>query len=250
MRYKVVIAYDGSKFIGWQVNPLGPSVLSTLNRAFKVIYKEDLDLVGSGRTDRGVSALGQVFHFDAPFFIEEDRLLYALNNQLHPYIHIREIVSTEDDFHARYHALAKHYRYTIETGPYQVLEADYVMQLNKALDVDLMEQVAGIFKGTHDFTSFNTTTLAENENQVRTILKLQVSVNQSKVMIDFIGTGFLRYMVRMMAQTMIEVGLLRLSVREVEAMLLAKQKGVCRYKAPANGLVLHQVFYDKAFIDL
>ncbi len=247
MRYKVIVAYDGSKFIGWQVNPTGVSVLATLNKAFKTIYKVDVDLVGSGRTDKGVSAIGQVFHFDAPFFIELDRLIFALNNQLHPYIHIEDIVQVDADFHARYHALWKHYRYIVECGPYNVLEADHIYQLNKELNIDLMQKTAKLFVGAHDFTSFNTTTLAENNNQIRTIFDIQINVQGTRVEIDFFGDGFLRYMIRMLTQTMIEVGLDRITIEKVAEILSARTKGVCRYKAPAQGLTLMHVEYDSKY---
>lgn len=247
MRYKVIVAYDGSKFIGWQVNPTGVSVLSTLNRAFKSVYREDIDLFGSGRTDKGVSASGQVFHFDAPFFIELDRLIFALNNQVHPFIHIKDIVPVDADFHARYHALWKHYRYSIECGPYNVLEADHIYQLNKELNIDLMQKTVELFIGTHDFTSFNTTTLAENSNQVRTIFDIKLKVEGTRIKLDFYGNGFLRYMIRMLTQTIIEVGLGRISIEKVAEMLIARNKGVCRYKAPAQGLTLMHVEYDSKY---
>ncbi len=247
MRYKVTVAYDGSKFIGWQNNPAGLSVQEKITKALKIIYKEDLFIVGSGRTDKGVSALGQVFHFDAPFLIDSKRLIYALNNLVHPYIHIVNIEVVDASFHSRYHALYKSYRYSIELGPYNVLEADHITQLNKPLDLESMKACAQLFLGTHDFTSFNTSTLEEVNDQVRTIYQIDLVMEGSILQIDITGNGFLRYMIRMLVGTMLEVGLGRLSLKQVATMLASQRKGTCRYKAAANGLKLVHVEYHKSF---
>lgn len=247
MRYKVVVAYDGSKFIGWQLNPTGVSVQESITIALKSIFKENLFIVGAGRTDKGVSAYGQVFHFDAPFLIEPSRLQFALNNQLHPAIHIVSLTEVDNDFHARYHALWKGYRYSIEMGEFKVLLADYIFQLNKPLDIQAMQKAASIFIGTIDFTSFNTSTVEEVSDQVRTIYKINFKVDETILHLDFYGDGFLRYMIRMLVGTLIEVGLHRLSIDKVKEMLDAREKGVCRYKAPASGLKLVHVEYDNPF---
>lgn len=242
-RYKAIVAYEGSLFKGWQTQVDGITVQDSIEQTLSRMEKKPVSIVGSGRTDRGVNALGQVFHFDSELNIPIDRFPLAINNQLVDGIHIKSIEKVDDSFHARKDAKAKVYQYHIEMGDYQLFERNHVYQLNKSLDVTMMEKSAQVLIGTHDFTSFNTTPLEVINNQVRTLYSIQFKIVGSQLHIEFIGSGFLRYMIRMIVMTLINVGLHKLDENVIEEFLLAKEKGLVIYNAPPEGLTLMKVKY-------
>lgn len=242
-RYKAVVAYEGSLFKGWQVQPQSISVQGCIEKTLSRMEKSEVSITGAGRTDRGVNALGQVFHFDSELQIPIERFALAINNQLTDGIHIRSIEEVSDSFHARKDALWKRYRYKIELGEYQLFERYHVLQLNRDLDIEAMKQVSTLFVGTHDFTSFNTTPLSIRPIQVKTIYEISFTQVGTQLWIDYVGNSFLRYMVRMLTQTMINVGLHKLEYQEVERLLLTKEKGLVFYNARPEGLTLMEVHY-------
>lgn len=243
-RYKVTISYDGSEYKGWQSQPHGNSVQQVVEHALYKMYHQSVDAIASGRTDTNVHALGQVFHFDAPFMIASDGVLRGLNSLLPADIRVVMVQSVDSSFHARYSAKKKTYRYLVNVGPYDLFSRKYQYQYHHIVDVAKIQAVLDVFIGQHDFTSFNTTTLQENHNQVRTITKFTVTQKNQTLVFEITGNGFLRYMVRMLVGTLLEVGRGRLSRADVETMLAKQEKGVCRYKADACGLYLVAVTYD------
>lgn len=243
IRYQVTLSYDGSNYKGWQVQPGKKSLQATIETAFSTLYKTKIEVVASGRTDTGVHALGQVFHYDVFQEIPEKRIVKGINSLLPKDIRILKLEKVDSEFHARYLAQSKIYEYRVNLGCYDLFQRNYCLQFNQRVDVSLIKAVLKVFVGTHDFTSFNTTTLKENHNQVRTIEKFSVKEVDDLLIFTIQGSGFLRYMIRMLIGTTLEVGRGKLSIDEVKIMLEKQEKGVCRYKAGAEGLYLKRVIY-------
>ncbi len=244
MRLKVTVAYNGANFVGWQRQSKGRTVQKTIEDVISVILNQPTEITASGRTDSGVSALGQVFHFDSDFNISPQQWQKALNTQLPDDIYIKDVCAVSDDFHARYNVVSKRYDYCIQTGDYDVFSYPFVYQLNRSLDLDKMRECAAMFVGEHDFTSFNATPLEILPYQIRTIKRLDIIDEKDKVRLIFEGKGFLRYMVRMITQVLIEVGLGRLNSQDIQSMFELNNKQACKLNAPAQGLVLVEVRYD------
>ena len=245
MRLKVTVSYNGANFVGWQRQSKGRTVQKIIEDVISVILNQPVEITASGRTDSGVSALGQVFHFDSNLDIPPLQWQKALNMQLPDDIYIKDVCVVSDDFHARYDVVSKRYEYCIQTGDYDVFSYPFVYQLNRALDIEKMRSCAALFIGEHDFTSFNATPLEVLPYQVRTIKRLDINDEGEKVRLIFEGKGFLRYMVRMITQTLIEVGLGRLNQQDVMLMFELNNKQACKLNAPAQGLVLVEVRYDR-----
>lgn len=245
MRYKVECNFLGYHFLGWQIQPQGRTIQATINQACSIICKTPIKAVGCSRTDAKVSAEAYVFHFDGPIDVPGNKLVHAFNAILPEDIRVSKVDQVDEEFHARYHVKKKRYKYTIETGAYNVFEYQHVLQLNRLLDVQKMQQAATLFVGVHDFTSFNVSRLSIIPNQVRKIDAFFVTQEKSKVIIYVEGRSFLQHMIRMMVQTLIEVGLLRIDYDEVVSMLEAKNKTACRFNALAQGLTLERVWYNE-----
>ena len=244
MRFKVVVAYNGNNYHGWQSQSKKGTVQETIENALLKITKIKTPIISSGRTDAKVHAFGQVFHFDSDIVMAStDNWVLAFNSNLPHDINVRSVTQVTDQFHARFSAIKKRYDYLIEMGPYNVLEYPFVYQHNKALDIEKMIECSQLFVGTHDFSAFNATPLTQIPNQIRTISRFDFEVKESKVRIIVEGTGFLHHMVLMLVQPIIEVGANRLSIDEVKGFLLSKDKRASRYKAQAQGLILQKVWY-------
>jgi len=244
MRIKATCSFKGWHYAGWQIQPHAISVQEIIQQTLKSITKSSVAVIGCSRTDAKVSAEDFVFHFDITMAIPLTNLKKVLNDRLPKDIYIYDLEVVDKSFHARRDSKAKLYRYTIETGAYNVFENEYVYQFNKPIDIRMSQQVLDIFVGTHDFTSFNTTPLSVVSNQVRTITFAKIQQVGSKAIVHVQGNGFLHHMVRMIVQTMIEVNKGNITVDDVSRMLQAKDKNVCRYKADAQGLTLERVYYE------
>ena len=242
MRYKATVSYDGSGYYGWQSQNDKPSVQQKLNEAISRITNETISITGSGRTDSRVHAYGQTFHFDTDKKFAD--LASSINSQLPDDIHVIKVEEVSDDFHARYDVRWKHYDYLINNGSYDPLKRHYCVHEREKLDIELMKKASEVFIGEHDFTSFNATKKQEIANQTRTIYNISVASDGNMIRISFYGSGFLRYMVRMLAQTMIEAGKGKISPDEIREMLEKKDKEACHYNGEPQGLYLMEVGYQ------
>lgn len=242
MIYQCTIQYDGSKFSGWQKQPGLITVQQTLEEALSIIHKMPMVVHGSGRTDKGVHAYGQVFHFESELNMDAKAFERALNALIPKWAHITEVLA-HDGFHARFDAKSKTYTYRINVGDVNVFQHDYVYQFNKPLDVEMMQACAQVFIGTHDFTSFNATELAIIDNQVRTIESINITQVDDLIEITLKGDGFLRYMVRMIVAALVEVGQDRKTIEEITTILQAENKTAFTKNVPACGLYLVRVDY-------
>ena len=247
MRYFMTFAYDGSKYRGYQKQPNEKTVQGEIEKALKTINGDKpIDIHASGRTDAGVHAYNQKAHFDMEDKnITENQIKDGLNSLLPNDIYIKNIEIVDNDFHARYNAKAKEYIYKINMDEYDPIERNYVYQYNKKLDVVEIERALKYLEGTHNFKSF-TKTDDEREDYTRTIVQTNLIrdlKNVNKVTLSFLGTGFLRYQVRNMIGTLIEIGEGKRKSEEIIDILAAKDRRKAGKTAAPEGLYLKDVLY-------
>jgi len=246
---KVLLAYDGSDFSGWQVQPDRETIQGTLSSAIGRITGEKVLPQGSGRTDAGVHALGQVANLMTSSPIPAENLAKALNDILPPSIRVLEVAEAPADFHARKSARAKTYRYRIYRGPVcPPFLARYVWHYPYPLDEGAMEQAAGLVVGEHDFTSFAALDPErgcdeENPSNVRRILDSNWQRTGEELVYTVRGNGFLHHMVRNLVGTFILVGKGTLNPLDVTRILEARNRTAAGATAPARGLCLVGVEY-------
>lgn len=242
-KLKLLISYDGGSFQGWQVQHNGPSIQAALADAIEKVTGKRVVPIGSGRTDSGVHALGQVAHFRTLSRLEPERMLRALNFYLPETIVVREVTEVPDSFHARKSARAKLYRYVIHDGPVpDPFSLRYAWKVAYRLDAGRMGEAAAALVGTHDFRSFETE-YPNRASSVRTIIRADVSRLGDFVMIDLASTGFLYNMVRSIAGTLFQIGRGKWDVERMREVLTALDRTVAGPTAPAHGLFLVRVDY-------
>jgi len=242
-RIMCIVKYDCSKFCGYQIQPKGRTVQQEIERALRKICKTDMTTHAAGRTDSGVHALGQVFHFDSQVHMEASRYKMAFNRILPKDIYIVESKEIDLELHSRFHATAKEYHYRLSTNEHDPLMCDYIYYHRHQLDVKKMQEAATYFLGTHDFTSF--TANIENIDKQRTICKSEIVVHSDgEYTFKFVGTGFMKYMVRIMVGTLIQVGSGKIKPEEMPLIIAAKDRDYAGPTAKSEGLYLHSVQYD------
>lgn len=244
MRLLAVVSYNGTNYAGWQKQPDKISVQETIEGALSKFFNTEITIYGSGRTDAGVHALGQTFHFDVDRKeIDISRLIYSLNSMLPEDIYIEDMEEVDEDFHARYSVKEKTYGYTIILREKDVLLYQIAYACPYKLDIDLTEKALNLFKGKHNFKNF-TSKEEDQDNFVREIYEINFEYNNETINIIFRGNGFMRYMIRFMVGTAIEVGRRRMTLEEVDDLLNEDSpRTVVSAKAPASGLVLLDVKY-------
>ena len=245
-RFKAVVSYDGFDYCGWQIQPAdrGQTVQQTIQDAIESICHQKVSITASGRTDAQVHAAGQVFHFDVDFSLTAYQWKRAINGHLPKDIHICSVSEADPDFHARFNATGKRYEYRIRLGEPDVFTRRYAFQCPWDLDDEAMRQAAQYLIGEHDFSSFCANTHEEVPNQVRVITRLDIIKDDFGLRLVYEGNGFLRYMVRMITGTLIEVGRHRITAEKVKEMLEAKDKRICHFNARPQGLTLVRVYYN------
>ncbi len=246
MKYFMTFSYDGSNFSGYQKQPRERTVQACLENALKEINGGKIvSVCASGRTDAGVHAINQKAHFEIDKKIETDKLLRGINSLLPEDIYVKSIKEVSDDFHARFNAIGKEYIYIINMGEYNPLERNYVYQYGKRLDLSAMERGLKYLEGEHNFKSFTKST-DEIEDYVRKISQTSIvrdSKDMNKIIITFVGTGFLRYMVRNMVGLIIEIGEGKRKPEDIIRILKEEDRTLAGKTAPACGLYLRNVFY-------
>lgn len=245
MIVKCIVAYDGSPYCGWQVQAGSSTIQETIEKALKKMHKRDVSIVGSGRTDTGVHALGQVFHFETELNLTPFHWCAAINRLLPKSIRIQDAMVMPDGFHARFDVISKRYDYYVTSDVDNPFIQNYMGKERRQLDIKAMQESAEIFVGTHDFTSFTSNKIHAKKSRVRTVTRVEVEPMDKGLRMIFEGDGFLRYQVRMMAQTLIEAGLHHEDKVSILKMLEAKDKHACHYKAAACGLYLVKVNYEE-----
>lgn len=249
MNYKLLIQYDGTDFHGWQSQDGLRTVQGELERALSLIEGYKVNVYGSGRTDAGVHAEGQVASVEIQREITPEKLRAAINGNVGKDVRVLQAAVAKDDFHARYSALGKTYVYRIVNAPVMSpFWARYAHHEARALDLAQMQAVAGLFLGKHDWTAFSAAQ-SDVEDRVRTITHLSIRERNderacsTRVEIKAGADGFLRYMVRAIAGTLMAVGRGELSNEEVEEAIEKGVRPAAAVTAPACGLTLLSVRY-------
>ena len=241
MRYLAVISYDGSNFYGFQRLKNKRSVQGELENVLTILAKKEVVVKGAGRTDAGVHAMGQTIHFDLEIPINIDKLKYVINRMLPEDIRVKEIKEVDSKFHARLRATGKWYRYVVKTSEFDPFYAKYTYQIDDELDINLMQKASLKLIGKHDFHNF---TAGYRDNYEGNIFKIEIAKQDDKIIFDFYGKGFYRYMVRNLVGSLLMVGKNTWKVKDIEE-LLKQDVNKTIPTAPANGLYLMRVYYEE-----
>ena len=240
-RIKLIVAYDGTKYCGWQIQPNGLTIEEVLDRELTRLLGEEISVIGASRTDAGVHALGNVCVFDTDTRIPPEKISYALNQSLPEDIVVQQSEEVASDFHPRHCDSRKTYEYRILNRSMR----DPNCRRNTyfyhwKLDIPAMREAASFLIGEHDFQSF-CSPATETETTVRTIYELTVEKEEELVKLRITGNGFLYNMVRIIAGTLIEVGNGKRNASEIPAILKAKDRAAAGPTAPAKGLTLVRI---------
>lgn len=240
---KLLLEYDGTNYSGWQVQPEQDTIQGRLEKALKSITGEDVRVIGSGRTDAGVHAIGQVAHFKTSSSMKPAEFRRALNGMLPRDIAVREASEMPEDFHAQYSAKRKLYRYVIlQVETRSAFGHRYAWDIGYAMDVKSMQKAAEHLLGTHDFSAFRATSCTAG-NPVKTIHRLEIHQRGHDIVFLIEADGFLRHMVRTIVGTLAEVGRGYLLADDVRDILESRDRTKAGPTAPPHGLFLLEVTY-------
>lgn len=241
---KLVVEYDGAQYYGWQRQTGQQSIQQTLEEKIKLITKEDVTVIGSGRTDTGVHAINQIAHFNMVGDISDANLLHALNCVLPNDIVIKQLEEVHISFHARFDVKSKKYIYQIwNSQSNTAINRQYYWYIRKELDLENMRRAAGHLIGTHDFSAFCGAG-SKVKDYIRTVIEVQIEKDhQGKVFITISADGFLRHMVRNIVGTLADVGKRKISPEQFKTIFASKDRRQAGMTAPAHGLFLAEVNY-------
>ncbi|MCC5894035.1 MAG: tRNA pseudouridine(38-40) synthase TruA [Alkalibacterium sp.] len=246
-RYKAILAYDGTDFAGFQVQKNARTVQGELEKTLSKLSKgESIRVHGSGRTDAGVHAKGQVIHFDFPFYIEPDGMQKALNASTTKEITFTLVELTDDAFHSRYMAKGKMYKYTVDNNRFRdPFLRHFSCHHRYPMAIKPIEEALPYLTGTHDFTSF-ASTHGETAHNVRTIYHVDVTHDEelNKWTFTFVGNGFLYNMIRILMGTLLEVADGRRPASDIPLILKAKDREAAGKTSAPEGLCMEKVYYD------
>lgn len=241
---KLTIEYDGKDFNGWQKQPNKLNIQGEIERAIADITGEQVNLIASGRTDAGVHALGQVANFKTNSKLQIEKFPIALNAKLKKSIRIKDAVEVEDEFHSRYKCKKKTYRYIINNSQYgTAIYRGLEYQISNKLDVENMKKAIKYFEGEHDFKGFKASGTS-SKSSVRTIFDTKIYTENDRIYIELTGNGFLYNMVRIIAGTLVEVGLGKIKPEQIPEIIKSGDRKKAGKTLPPNGLYLVEVSYD------
>lgn len=243
MRILLRVAYDGTNYSGWQVQPNAITVEEVLKKAVEDLFKQNIEMTGASRTDAGVHAYGNVAVFDVDTRMPAEKISYALNQRLPEDVRVVQSHQVADDFHPRHADCIKTYEYKIWNDRFEnPMTRLYSHFYHGELDVDKMNEACRYFIGEHDFTSFCSVG-SQVKSKVRTIYSLEVTRQDKMVTIRITGNGFLYNMVRIIAGTLLKVGQGVIEPAEITSIIEAKDRESAGPTAPARGLALVEIKY-------
>lgn len=251
--YKLLIAYDGTNYCGWQVQPNGVSIQEVIQDKLAILLRSPVILIGSGRTDSGVHAIGQVGNFFSRPIDDLHKFLYSLNALLPDDIRIRSIEEAHANFHAQHSPIAKTYHYHLTLDRVQTpFVRLYALHVKMKMDLHLLSQAAKLFVGKHDFTSFaNQAHLGSAAlDPVRMLYKLDIIEEEGGIRLEFEGDGFLYKMVRNIVGTLLEVATGKRTIDDIPKLFEKKDRKLAGQAAPAHGLFLMHVSYPEVITNL
>jgi tRNA pseudouridine38-40 synthase len=242
--FKLVIEYDGGNYCGWQRQKTDRTIQGEIENALMTMTQQKITLIGSGRTDAGVHALGQTANFKCDTTLTCEAFQKGLNSLLPKDIVIKSCQPSAMEFHARFDAKSKAYRYHILNNHLPIaIGRQYVWQIRRPLDTHAMVQASRYFLGTHDFKAFEGSG-SPRDHTVRQVTMAQLSVGQDgKITFDIEANGFLRFMVRNIVGTLVDVGMGKLSLQDIPEIFHSRDRGRASATAPAQGLFLISVTY-------
>ena len=243
MRWKCVCAYEGTNFCGWQSQPNGNGVQDHIEARLAAVFKHFVRIHGSSRTDAGVHARGQVFHFDADWLHGTEALKRSINSQLDLCIQVKNVVQVNEHFHARFSTKGKRYHYYFQKTPADPFEYRYVWPLlAKDFCLERIQEVLPLFLGTHNFKGFAGKILS-GENPIKTVHSLKIVENGDKFHLEIIGSGYLYRMVRMIAGALVMCAYGKINAHTILDRLNLNNLQFPLLCAPAKGLFLEEVYY-------
>lgn len=242
-RYFVELAYDGSAYHGWQVQPNASSVQGVINKALSTVLREQVVVVGCGRTDTGVHASFYVFHFDTVQCLDLGSLLYSLNGLLPTDIAIYKIYPVKEEQHARFQAISRkyHYHVCLRKNPFLKGRAYHIRQ---TLHFELMNEAAQSLLGRQDFTSFSKLHTDVKDNYCTVTQAEWIRIDECHWYFCIAANRFLRNMVRAIVGTLLEIGLSRMTIQEFKDVIASKDRCQAGMSVPAQGLFLVEVKYE------
>lgn len=242
MKIKAIVEYLGTSYHGWQKQINERSVQEEIEKVLSQILNTPTSIYGSGRTDAGVHAKGQTFHFELNKDIDLDRLLYSSNMLLPSDIHIKSFEVVDDDFHARFSAKKKHYKYLINTGDKNPFNFDRTLYYPYPFNIIILIECFDLFIGTHNYQDF-TSKEEDEDNFIRTIDSIDVTQEEDVLSIDIVGNGFMRYMIRNIIGTCLAIASDKEDISYIKRHLDSTSREIVSYKASSEGLYLIDVIY-------
>ncbi len=242
-RWKCICAYDGRAFAGWQSQAGGCAIQDVIEARLAVIFKVPVRIHGSGRTDAGVHARAQVFHFDSEWQHDPAKLLAALRHRLPAEIQITSLRAVAADFHSRFHATGKRYVYHLHLGDADPFTRPFCWPVFKPLDFTAMQAAAAVLRGRHDFRAFTALNGPPSDDTVRDLRRLELTQRGKRIRIVAEADGFLYKMVRSLVGVLVGVGEGKLTPAQVRTILASHTRTAAVQTAPPQGLFLEKVFY-------
>lgn len=243
MRYKMTVSYDGSFFHGFQRQTKYISVQEVLEEKLTEILKTNVTVHGSGRTDAGVHARGQVIHFDSTQYVPPLNLMKILNKKVYPHIYITSSEIVDESFHSRKSAISKEYRYYVSINTFDPLKVNYMHFFHDRIDISKIREAMTYIVGTHDFKSFSKNKTVKTT--VRTIEEFELNIKDGILEFRIKGTGFMYNMVRIIVAIMLKVAEGKLEPSDVLRIIDGKERTLAPWVAPAAGLYLWKVYYEE-----
>ena len=241
---KLTIEYDGKDFKGWQKQPNKLNIQGEIEKAIENITGEKVELIASGRTDAGVHAMGQVANFKTNSNMPIEKIPIAINSQVKNSIRIQNAEEVDENFHSRFNCKKKTYRYVIDNSKYgSAIYRNISYHMPIKLDVEEMKKAIKYFEGEHDFKAFKSSGTS-SKSSVRTIYKADIITEGTNIAIDLTGNGFLYNMVRIIAGTLVDVGLGKIKVDDIPEIIASKDRTKAGKTLPPHGLMLLNVVYD------
>ncbi len=241
LTYKITISYDGTDYFGWQRQPDKKTIQGTLENVLYNFLSKKINVLGAGRTDAGVHAVGQVAHFRADMKLENSELQQAINGQLPHDIRVTTLEKTGPDFHARKSALSKIYQYRIfntrDISPFLIR---YALYIPSPLNITKMKKAAAYFIREDDFSAFSSNRLL---HPVRNVFRSEIRKKGEEIIYTVEATGFLKYMVRTLVGTLLEIGKGKLEPKDIDKLFKQKKRSLSAPTAPSKGLCLVKVKY-------
>ena len=241
---KLTIEYDGREYNGWQKQPNKLNIQGEIEKAIQNITGEEIELTASGRTDAGVHAIGQVANFKTETKLPIEKIAIAINSQVKNSIRIIKAEEVEENFHSRYNCKRKTYRYKINNSPYGSAIYRYLeYHIATPLEIEKMKKAIKYLEGEHDFKAFKSSGTS-SKSSVRTIYKAELKQQEDRIILELTGNGFLYNMVRIIAGTIVDVGLGKIQPNQIPQIIEDKDRTKAGKTLPAHGLYLVKVEYE------